>query len=100
MAVLVSCLIIFFKEICFVVILEREFYLGNLQKHVTRFEREFGMNKQLRDLQARPVCVEGGGELYRPSKLGSLSLVMGVKMIKFVSSGQLLLDSVEQRNVA
>lgn len=47
----------FFKEICFVVILEREFYLGSLQKHVTRFDREFGMNKQLRDLQARPVCV-------------------------------------------
>lgn len=59
---------------------------------------EFEMNKQLRDLQTRCVCAEGG-ELYRQSKLSWLSLVPGLKMIKFVSSGQLLLDSVAQRNI-
>lgn len=80
--------------------MEKGFYLHSLQKPGAHLQREFETAKQLRDLQGRPVCVQGGGELYRPSKLIFIcSCDQDCKMIKFVSSEELLLDSVEHRNV-
>lgn len=57
------------------------------------------MNEELRDFQTRPVCVEGEGQHYRPSRLSQSSVVIGAKITKFVSLEQLVLDSLAQRNI-